>query len=139
MADSAHITVPGRLLGLNEYTAACRSNARVGAAAKAKAQEAVEWCIRAARPPHISGKAHIAIDYYEPDARRDPDNISATGRKVILDALAAQHVIRGDSQRCLAMPQPFTERFFVDKTDPRIEVTVTDCGTIGVDGQGRRR
>ena len=122
------IVISGKHIALNEYTKSNRTNQYVGAREKESAQELVAWVIKAARPPFISGEVTITFDWYEPDKRHDPDNI-AFFKKVILDALVTQHVIGGDGWKYLSMPEPFRDRFFVDKKNPRIEVTIEGGGT----------
>lgn len=116
-------TYHGRLPSMNDYTAKNRANPYAGAKVKQDAEEGIMWSIRGAKCKHHNGKVRLHIDYYEPNARRDPDNIMSA-KKFILDAMVTLHVIRGDSQKWLAMPEPFVERVFVDRDDPRVEVSI---------------
>lgn len=95
-------TIPSRLPGLNEllgwstsfylrggkrlskYTE-CKRNLTDGIAALAKAArlKPVERC-------------HLTFYWTEPNRRRDPDNIAAGGRKLILDALVKAGVLQND-------------------------------------------
>lgn len=61
--------------------------------------------------------------WYEPNKRRDKDNISSFGRKVIQDALVQCGVLEGDGWKHVA---GFSDRFEVDKTNPRIEVLIRE-------------
>jgi hypothetical protein len=121
--SKAVITIPLKLPGLNEYTESCRSHWSRGARDKRSAEEVIAYYIKKARPPYISGKVHITFDWYEPDMRRDPDNVGFA-RKFLLDALVRKHVIGGDGWKYLAMPDPFTESFHMDRDNPRVVVTV---------------
>ena len=51
--------------------------------------------------PHIPAatRVQIAFDWYEADRRRDPDNVSAGGRKIILDAAQAIGLLAHDGWR----------------------------------------
>jgi len=72
--------------------------------------------------PHFK-RIKIIFNWYEKDRRRDLDNI-ASAKKFILDALTESGVIDNDSQKYI-YPQ-FTDNFFIDKNDPRIEVDIQE-------------
>lgn len=55
--------------------------------------------------------------------RRDLDNISSFGRKVIQDALVNAAVLKGDGWKHVV---GFSDRFEVDKENPRIEVRIIE-------------
>lgn len=71
--------------------------------------------------PKFTTPVSIHFRWVEKDRRRDYDNIRA-GSKLILDALVRQERIVNDSQAWLRPP---TDSFEVDKTNPRIEVTIS--------------
>ena len=89
--------IPFRLPSLNEYVLANRSNRYSGAAMKRQYEDGIRMCIRASGLPKITGKVFIVFTWFEKIMRRDPDNISAVGRKFILDALVAEGIIIDDS------------------------------------------
>jgi Holliday junction resolvase RusA-like endonuclease len=62
----------------------------------------------------------LVITWYEPDRRRDPDNIMA-GQKFILDGLVAAGTIPNDSQKYV---RGIVHRFKVDRKNPRVEVEI---------------
>lgn len=63
--------------------------------------------------------------WYERDRRRDKDNISAFGRKVIQDAMVRDlRVLRNDGW---ANIESFSDRFRVDKLHPRIEIEIEEA------------
>lgn len=64
-------------------------------------------------------RAYIVFNFYEPNRRRDPDNISSYGRKAILDAFVEYGVLEGDGWKHIA---GLADSFAVDKNRPRIEV-----------------
>jgi len=128
-SEKARLVIPGSLSGLNEYTRANRAHWSKGAKSKRTEQTDIEWLIHAAKLPHFTGPVSITFDWYEPDRLRDPDNI-CFARKFILDALVAKSVITNDGWKYLSMPEPFRDRFFVDKENPRIEVTITSGAVV---------
>ena len=76
-------------------------------------------------------KALVASIWYEPNNRRDPDNVISGGRKLILDALGPGRdgsrgwpgagVLRGDGRRDIAA---FFDIFRTDPDEPGVEVTI---------------
>lgn len=55
---------------------------------------------------------------------RDLDNISSFGRKVIQDALVNAAILKGDGWKYVV---GFSDRFEVDKENPRIEVLIREA------------
>jgi Holliday junction resolvase RusA-like endonuclease len=115
------LTIPGRLPGLNEITDAARGNRYASAKMKKEYTELVAWCAKAARLPRME-KIDLAITWYEPNKRRDKDNIMA-GQKFILDGLVQAGVIANDGWKQIG---DITHRFRVDKANPRIEVELIE-------------
>lgn len=111
-------TIPGRLPGLNEYTAACRANPHVGAKMKRDAEATVTACILAARVPRVGSPYRVHLRWIEASRRRDPDNVRF-GVKFILDALVAANVVDSDGWKHVG---GINDVFEVDADDPRIEV-----------------
>ena len=112
-------TIHDRLPGMNEYTAQQRNNKYAGNLMKKHAQKAVEWHIRASKVKPIKYPVTIVYTFYEPNRRRDKDNIAGFAHKVIQDALVACGVIKNDGWDYV---EGFEDRFEVDKKHPRIEV-----------------
>ena len=114
------ITIHDRLPGLNEYINACRRNAHAGATFKQRDQDFVSWWIRQEiKSYHVKGPVFMVYKWYEKDRRRDLDNISSYGRKIIQDALVQCKILPDDGWRYIT---GFTDEFYVDKKYPRIEV-----------------
>ena len=124
MSDALTFTVPGRLPGLNEYTRACRSSARVGNRCKQAAQRTVRWGINEAALSPITDPVFISFSWYEPNRRRDLDNV-AFAKKFILDALVAAGVLSDDRRKCVT---GFSDEFHVDQRCPRVVVTIERTG-----------
>ncbi|RGH21218.1 RusA family crossover junction endodeoxyribonuclease [Anaerostipes sp. AF04-45] len=117
----------GRLDGLNDYTAANRTNPYKGGKMKRQNEETVIWAIRQQlRGLHIKNPVKIRFRWYEKNRRRDHDNVSSFGRKVIQDALVKCNVLEDDGWNYVT---GFTDEFFHDKENPRIEVTLIETET----------
>lgn len=122
--NSVSITIPGRLPGLNEYIDACREHRMRGAAVKKAAQEQCAWAMIDAKRKGIHfERCNVKITWYEKNGRRDPDNVSGFGRKVIFDALQQMGIIDNDGRKQIAR---ITEFWEVDKYNPRIEITLME-------------
>lgn len=112
-------TIHDRLPGLNEFIAQQRANKYGGNLMKRYIQKQVEWEIRSAKLMPIKGRVFIHYTFYEPDKRRDKDNIAAVAYKVIQDALVATGILRGDGWDCI---ENWDQDFEVDKQHPHIDV-----------------
>jgi len=120
----ARFTIHGRLPGLNEYVAAERANRYKGANMKRDAQAVVIMAIRQQlRGVHFTRPVRIAYTWVERDRRRDLDNISGFGHKVIQDALVVCHVLADDGWDEIA---GYSDEFRVDKKVPRIVVDIME-------------
>lgn len=116
------LIISGRLDNLNDYIAACRASQYKGAHLKSKNEQKVQAEIyeqfgrlRITRP------VRMIYRWYEKDRRRDLDNISSFGRKVIQDALVDTRVLKDDGWKEIV---GFSDEFFVDAHNPRIEVEI---------------
>lgn len=95
-------TIPGRLDGLNDYTAANRTNPHKGGKAKRDNELLVISCIRhQLRGIHITDPVLIYYHFYEKDMRRDGDNIVSCGAKFIQDSLTKTQVLQEDNRKCM--------------------------------------
>ena len=130
MSDTFEI--PGRLMGMNEYSGLQRSHHYAGARAKRDETERVEAAIMAAGVRKFSCPVEIGITYIEGKKRngalRDPDNISAGARKFILDALVRQGIIHDDSPHYV---RHFFEQFRYNENNPRIQVHIMPAAPEG--------
>lgn len=101
-ADMAVLWVPGPLPGLNELLAAAKGSGGRGmgyARLKRQWTETV-WALALAaridKPGPFERPVLITFDWIERDKRRDPDNVAAGGRKLVLDGLVKAGVLAGD-------------------------------------------
>lgn len=119
------LIIQGRLAGMNEYTEVNRKNRYAGASMKKKEQARVEWAItnqlrtvKTLKPP-----VYLTYSYFEPNQRRDKDNISAFAHKVVQDALTETGRLENDGWKQI---DGFRDEFFVNKENPRIEVRIEE-------------
>lgn len=124
--ETHHFTIVGRLPGLNEYVDATRTNRYKGAEMKRDAQRLCENAIFmcwSEYAPKITNPVRIHYTFYEPNKRRDKDNVSGFAHKVIQDALVASGVLKDDGWSEVVGS---TDDFDVDKELPRIEVVLEE-------------
>lgn len=124
MSSSHKLVFPGKLPSLNEFISACNKNPKAGGRMKWEDQNRVEWFIRSQlRGVRIKKPVIMVYTWYEPNRKRDLDNISSYGRKVIQDALVHCGVIHNDGWKQIL---GFYDRFYVDRKEPRIEVVILE-------------
>lgn len=117
-------TIPFRLNNLNDYINAERTNRYAAAQMKAKNEKiASAYILKSLKGVKIRSPVKMRYRWYEPDRRRDPDNISSFGRKVIHDALVRCGVLENDGWKNIA---GFSDEFYIDKKMPRIEVEIEE-------------
>lgn len=114
------VVIKGRLPGMNEIIKADRANRYKGGEMKnfytqLVKIEAIKQCCQ-----KFTDKVYIMINYYEPDNRRDDDNVHA-GAKFILDGLKAAGIIIDDRRKYVALKQ---NPVMVDSKNPRIEIFI---------------
>lgn len=121
------LTIQGTLAGMNELIAAERTNRFKGAALKREAEMLIRWSIRGqlrgAKP-----KTPVVLHYhfFEPNRRRDKDNIAGFAHKVIQDSLVKEGILNNDGWDYI---EGFSDAFSVDKARPRIEVIIEEVET----------
>lgn len=116
-------TIEGRLKGLNEYIGACRANAKGGGHLKRKEQDWCCLCIKnRMRGVHLINPVIIHYQWYEPNRKRDLDNIAGFGHKVIQDALVECGVLENDGWKEVV---GFTDTFYISRA-PKIIVELEE-------------
>lgn len=116
--------IPGPLPGLNDLLAAKGSgHGRANAYARLKARwtDHIALLARAARLRPVAA-AEITFAWCERNRRRDPDNIAAGGRKLVLDALVAAGVLPNDGW---GQVREWTDTFELTRT-PGVRVTLVE-------------
>lgn len=118
------LVIPGRLVGLNEYIEAERRNKYKAAQIKREAEDLVMLCARQQlRGWKARGPVMMFYFWVEKDRRRDKDNVSGYGRKIIQDALVKGKFLKNDGWNDI---EGFADDFAVDKGNPRIEIVIEE-------------
>lgn len=119
------LNIPGRLDNLNDYIKADRTSRYKGAELKADNQRACVMAIRSClRGVEIHKPVYMEYLWVEKNARRDKDNVSSFGRKVIQDALVDEGVLQNDGWKNIV---GFSDKFQVDAENPHIEVKIVEA------------
>lgn len=110
--------VEGRLPGYNElHQSSWQKSARIKNAAM---DTAIMYALQV-KP--ITEPVQIRLSCYEPNAKRDPDNVISGASKVILDMLQKYGKLPNDNRRWVRLVFDPVE---VDREHPRIEVEITE-------------
>lgn len=121
------IVIPGSFASLNEFIDANRTGRgkwSKGNSMKQKDQERLLYEIRKQlRGRKIIAPVFLRYQYFEKNRRRDLDNISGYFHKIFQDALVAGHVLPNDNWNYIV---GFSDDFFVDGKNPRIEVQIIE-------------
>lgn len=118
------LVISGSLPGLNDFIGAVNANRHKGNALKRDAELQVSFAIRSQlRGVKITKPVVMRYMWVEKDRRRDLDNISSYGRKVIQDALVKCHILKNDGWNEII---GFSDSFVVDKKNPRIEIEIEE-------------
>lgn len=116
--------VPGRMPGLNEVIAAAKGmGGRGHAYAKMKREwRETIWALCKAARLRPMKRVRLAFLWVEKDKRRDPDNVSSAGRKLILDGLVKAGVLPGDGWAAI---ESWSDAFAVEARHG-VAVTLTE-------------
>lgn len=118
------LTISGKLPGLNEYIRACRTNPHAGNKMKRSAEDYVLWQIaQNIQDILITRPVILKYDFFEPNKKRDLDNIASFAMKVIQDVLVSAGVLANDGWNEIL---GFTTQFYCDPDNPRIEVAIVE-------------
>jgi hypothetical protein len=118
--------VPGPLPGLNDLISAAKGSGGTGRGYSAlkKSWTGTVWAwAKKARLKKMFVRVYFHFQWIEKNHRRDPDNVSSAGRKLILDGLTKAGIIQGDGWNSVAGWQ---DQFFVDAKRPGVRVILTD-------------
>ena len=118
------IVIPFTLPGLNDYIEAERAHRQKGAALKRKCQRDIAAVLRRQVKGPLREPVWMRYTWIEKDRRRDKDNISSFGRKMIQDTLVSMKVTRNDGWANIA---GFSDEFQVDKKRPRVEIEILEA------------
>ena len=115
------LVIENRFPSLNATLAAAKRHWSIYAKEKRRLTQAVALLAKVQQIKPVK-RAIIRFCWYEKNKRRDPDNISAAGKKPILDGLVEAGVLKDDGWSVI---HGLEDRYFVDKERPRVEVTIT--------------
>lgn len=113
------IVVPGRFAGLNEFIDANRRKRGRWSAGNAMKQKDQKRIIQYLPDVKLKKPVYIEYVYYEPNSRRDKDNVSGYFHKIFQDACVQAGVLQNDGWKNII---GFADEFHVDQKNPRIEI-----------------
>ena len=125
------LILDGIMPNLNDYLhgerIAIRKNGKFTTKGNAMKQEYQRKVVSAVRSQlrgiHINKPVKIYYTFYEKNRKRDLDNISAFAHKVIQDGLVQCGLLANDGWKNIV---GYSDDFYVDKDNPRIEVTIRE-------------
>ena len=114
-------TIPGRLPGLNDLYVnyRCPWKAR---RVKEQAMQAVRIYARLSGIQPQKERVQATILCYEPNCRRDEDNVLGGACKVVLDGLVNAGILQGDGRKYVTLANCSVQ---VDRERPRVEVVLS--------------
>ncbi|RDU22858.1 RusA family crossover junction endodeoxyribonuclease [Anaerosacchariphilus polymeriproducens] len=114
----------GKLPNLNDYIYSNRTNKYAGNKMKKDAQKlACIYIKKDLKDLEILKPVFLRYKFYEPNKRRDLDNIASFAHKIIQDSLVSTGVLKNDGWKEII---GFEDTFFIDKDNPRIEITIEE-------------
>ena len=120
--------IKGPLPGLNELIEAERRNRYLGAQLKKKCETVVMHAARQLGNVEFEEPVYMIYHWYEKDRRRDKDNVSGFGRKVIQDALVKAKILKNDGWKDI---DGFSDKWYVDPKNPRVVVEILEVNEDG--------
>ena len=112
------------MAGMNELISANRTHPQKGNKLKHDAQNVISFYVaKELRHVHIENPVVIHYRFFEPNRRRDLDNISGFFHKVCQDALVECGILKNDGWEYIS---GYTDDFFIDQKNPRIEVDLVE-------------
>lgn len=120
------VVIEGRFPSMNEFINANRTHKQKGNKMKQQSQDDISWqLLQQHRKLHIDKPIKLHYTFYEPNKKRDLDNISGYFHKVFQDALVHCGIIMDDSWHYIS---GYSDTFLVDNKKPRIEVIIQEVG-----------
>lgn len=119
-----NVIVWGRYPSLNEFISANNQHRLKANKMKHESERTIIACVMAQLGKlKIQNKIFIKYDFYEPNKKRDLDNISGYFHKVFQDSLVTCGVIQNDNWHYVV---GYQDNFYIDNKSPRIEVTICE-------------
>ena len=120
------VVIEGRFPSMNEFINANRTHKQKGNKMKQQSQDDISWqLLQQHRKLRIDKPIKLHYTFYEPNKKRDLDNISGYFHKVFQDALVHCGIIMDDSWHYIS---GYSDIFLVDNKKPRIEVIIQEVG-----------
>lgn len=119
------ITISGRYPGLNDYIKMLNYSRYAAAEMKQRDENRIiaEVLSQFKRRIRIQKPVHIAYLFYEPNKKRDLDNISGYFHKIFQDALVKAGILANDGWHYIT---GFSDEFYCDNKNPRIEIEIRE-------------
>ena len=67
----------------------------------------------------------LSVKYFEPSVSRDPSNVDGGAMKALLDALVECGILPNDNWKWIKPPHTYC--WVLEKTDPRVELTIREA------------
>lgn len=123
------VVIEGKFPSMNEFIDANRRSKgkwNKGNQMKQQSQDEISWqLLQQLKKVHIDKPVRLFYTFYEPNKKRDLDNISGYFHKVFQDALVHCGIIHNDSWHYIV---GFSDEFLIDNKNPRIEVIIQEVG-----------
>lgn len=123
------VIIEGKFPSMNEFIDANRRSKgkwNKGNQMKQQSQDEISWqLLQQHKKLHIDKPVRLIYTFYEPNKKRDLDNISGYFHKVFQDALVHCGIIHNDSWHYIV---GFSDEFLIDNKTPRIEVVIQEVG-----------
>lgn len=119
----ALLVIDGTMRGMNDWRDAIQRSPHAGNDMARAAKKRVAALAREQRVPRFERPVVVTFDWYEPNKRRDLDNVAGTGQKWVLDGLVAADVLPDDNADHVVGIQHWLH---FDALEPGAIVTITD-------------
>jgi hypothetical protein len=119
---SHRLIIKGNLPNANKYISALSRNRFVGGKLKKESTAVVYYECKAQKLPYIIKPCDFQFKWFVKNRKMDKDNI-AFAKKFVLDGLVMAKVITNDTWFYV---NSFTDEFFIDAKNPRIEVIINE-------------
>lgn len=120
MKESFKFILTGTLPDLNAELNAAKTHWSIYSRHKKKWTNDVAWQVKAQIRNIIDKPIKLSIKYYLNNQKKDPDNI-VFAKKYILDGMVNSGILPNDTLQWI---KGFSEDFELDRSNPRIEVTI---------------
>ncbi|MEY8461002.1 hypothetical protein AALA69_07735 [Eggerthellaceae bacterium 24-137] len=119
----ATLVIDGLFKGMNDWRDAIQRSPHAGNDMARAAKRRAECQARVQMMPRFEKPVVVIFDWFEPNLRRDLDNVSGSARKWILDGLVAAGVLPDDGMAHVVGLQDWSH---IDPLNPGVIVTLTD-------------